>query len=98
MGQRQAQLQIGSRAQLNRGLIHGVVQHMAAGRAFGINEVNVAARHRNALLKHRGAEAADDAVDVTKAQFLIATDRLSHGRIGLGLLDHRAGNNVAEPP
>ena len=97
MGQRQAQLQIGSRAQLNRGLIYGVVQHMAAGRAFGINEVNVAARYRNALLKYRGAEAADDAVDVAKTQLLIAADRLGHGRIGLGLLDHRAGDNVAEP-
>ena len=59
--------------------------------------MNVAARYRNALLKDRGAEAADDAVDVAKAQLLIAANRLRHGRIGLGLLDHRAGDNVAEP-
>ena len=96
MGQRQAQLQIGSRAQLNRGFIHGVVQHMAAGRAFGINEVNVAARYRNALLKDRGAEATDGAFNVAKAQLLIADHGLRHRRIGLALFDHCAGNHVAE--
>lgn len=96
MGQWQAQVEVRAGAELNGGLIYRVVQHVSAGGALGVDKMHVASGHRNTLLKHRGAEAADDAFNVVKAQLLIAAYCLRHRRIRLALLDHRAGNHVAE--
>lgn len=96
MRQRQAQIQVRAGAELNGGLIHRVVQHVPAGGARSVDKVHVAARHRNTLLKDRCAETTDDAFNVVKAQLLIAAHGLRHRRIRLALLDHRAGNHVAE--
>lgn len=96
MGQWQAQVEVRSGAELNGGLIYRVVQHVPAGGALGVDKVYVASGNGDSLLKDRRAETADDALDVVKAQLLIAAHRLSHRWIRLALLDHRAGNYVAE--
>lgn len=98
MGQWQAQVEVRSGAELNGGLIYRVVQHVPAGGALGVDKVYVASGNGDSLLKDRRAETADDALDVVKAQLLVAAHRLRHWRVGLALLDHRAGNHVAEPP
>ena len=96
MGQRQAQVEVRAGAQFNRGLIHRVVQHVPAGGTRSVDEVHVASGHGDSLLKDRRAETTDDALDVVKAQLLVTAHRLRHRRVGLALLDHRAGNHVAE--
>lgn len=98
MGQRQTQIEVRSGAELNGGLIHRVVQHVPAGGTRSVDEVHVASGNGNSFFKDRRAETADDTLDVVKAQLLIAAHRLGHRRVGLALLDHRAGNHVAEPP
>ena len=58
--------------------------------------MHVAARYRDSLFIHGGAEAADDALDVLKMQLLVAANGLGHWRVGLFLLDHRAGGYLLE--